>query len=984
MAANYINLTDTIEQWRVKANEVYGKVGDLDSLTANATVTYTGIVGENQSDFTGNYATFTIRRVAGSYEADVQLGGSGYEVGDTILVDGSLLGGSSGTNDATLTVSSVDPGFAVTGVTVAGTAVGDLISEVNALRSELGSLLNFSLNTDNQTFYEAINEIEAVLRDGGSGTYALNTNAQDLVAAINEIETALRGANGNYTLNTNANDVVSAINEFQTEIGQVENFDAQGTSTNNRVSYVNLGNTIVSAINALKDKVDINSDELGGIMSVDYDGPETNHIDALNALYNASSLGTLDNTYVRRSGELDMTGLFQIHSDGITSNGNNMLLKTGAADVTAITINASNQNVGIGGAAGTHKVRVTGAVNATTGFYYNGDDTDTRYIRADVGLAQNLDIDTTVRANINLAPSVGKAVTIGGSVVASDAYNFLEWTQDQVGEMVTNNVEERGISATYDDTTGKINFAIANNSHNHVVANITDFVEEVQDTVGAMISGNTENGIVVTYNDTSGKLNFDVNDPVITISGEASGSATMTDLGNTNISVVLDHEAIQDAVGEMVTGNTETGINVTYDDAANKINFALTASPKIILGGDVSGEVTLTNVATGNYTLTVTVADDSHNHVVSNIDNFTEEVQDIVGQMINPTNVEAGLNVYYDDASGKINFDVNDPTITLSGDVTGSATMTNLGSIEIVTTVANDSHDHDGRYYTETEADSRFFNVSGDTITGSATINLDLSVNRDMYLGADGNGTTDLYFYDDNSNDWRGIRWNDGANSFEVEDDGGTYRTLVHSGNVASYKPTNASYADAAGNASYIDVDETNTNASYQVMFSSVNGTGFQRPYIDTDDSHFVYNPATHTLSCGIFSGTATSARYADLAEKYLADAEYEVGTVIAVGGTAEVTAANITNQHSVLGVVSANPALMMNSEQEGGTYIALKGRVPVKVVGNVKKGDRLAPSMESGIATVKNEKDAWSFAIALEDGSGTPENPGIIEAVIL
>ena len=984
MAANYINLTDTIEQWRVKANEVYGKVGDLDSLTANATVTYTGIVGENQSDFTGNYATFTIRRVAGSYEADVQLGGSGYEVGDTILVDGSLLGGSSGTNDATLTVSSVDPGFAVTGVTVAGTAVGDLISEVNALRSELGSLLNFSLNTDNQTFYEAINEIEAVLRDGGSGTYALNTNAQDLVAAINEIETALRGANGNYTLNTNANDVVSAINEFQTEIGQVENFDAQGTSTNNRVSYVNLGNTIVSAINALKDKVDINSDELGGIMSVDYDGPETNHIDALNALYNASSLGTLDNTYVRRSGELDMTGLFQIHSDGITSNGNNMLLKTGAADVTAITINASNQNVGIGGAAGTHKVRVTGAVNATTGFYYNGDDTDTRYIRADVGLAQNLDIDTTVRANINLAPSVGKAVTIGGSVVASDAYNFLEWTQDQVGEMVTNNVEERGISATYDDTTGKINFAIANNSHNHVVANITDFVEEVQDTVGAMISGNTENGIVVTYNDTSGKLNFDVNDPVITISGEASGSATMTDLGNTNISVVLDHEAIQDAVGEMVTGNTETGINVTYDDAANKINFALTASPKIILGGDVSGEVTLTNVATGNYTLTVTVADDSHNHVVSNIDNFTEEVQDIVGQMINPTNVEAGLNVYYDDASGKINFDVNDPTITLSGDVTGSATMTNLGSIEIVTTVANDSHDHDGRYYTETEADSRFFNVSGDTITGSATINLDLSVNRDMYLGANGNGTTDLYFYDDNSNDWRGIRWNDGANAFEVEDDGGTYRTLVHSGNVASYKPTNASYADAAGNASYIDVDETNTDAAYQVMFSAQNGTGFQRPYIDTDDSHFVYNPSTHTLSCGIFSGTATAARYADLAEKYLADAEYEVGTVIAVGGTAEVTAANITNQHSVLGVVSANPALMMNSEQEGGTYIALKGRVPVKVVGNVKKGDRLAPSMESGIATVKNEKDAWSFAIALEDGSGTPENPGMVEAVIL
>lgn len=985
MAANFINLTDTLEEWRVKANEVYGKVGNLNDLTKNATVTYNGIIGQNADDFTGSHATFTVRRVAGAYEVDVALGGSGYDVGDTVLVDGSLLGGSSGTNDATITITAVDPGFAVTSASIAGTAVGDLISEVNALREELGSLLNFSLNTDAQTFYEAINEIEAVLRDGGLTNYALNTDSQDLVAAINEIETALRGTNANYSLDTDADDLVSAINEFQSEIGRVEDFDATGTSSNNLVDYVNLGSTIVSAINALKDKADLNADELGGIMADDYDGPDTNVVAALNSLYNRSDLGTLDNVYIRRNGTLDMTGLFQIHSDGITSNGNNMLLKTGAADVTAVTINASNQNVGIGGTPGTHKVKVTGSVNATTGLYWDGDSIDTRYVRTDTGSAQTLAIDTTVTASINLNPSSGETVTIGGSEVTNDTYNFLEWVQDQVGDMVTSNVEERGISAVYDDSTGKLNFAIANNSHNHVVANITDFTEEVQDTVGAMISGNTENGLTVTYNDTSGKLNFDVNDPVITISGEASGSATMTNLGNTNIAVTLDHEAIQDAVGEMLTGNTETGINVTYDDAGNKINFALTASPEINLTGDVSGSVTLTNVATGTYNLNVTVADDSHNHVIGNIDNFTEEVQDIVGNMINPTNVEAGLNVYYDDASGKINFDVNDPTITLIGDVTGTATMTNLGSVEITTTVANDSHNHDGRYYTESEADSRFANVTGDTFTGNVTIqDANLYVQRDVYIGENGASDSSLYFYDDNSDTWRGIEWDDSANAFVIEDNGGTMRTVVHSGNVASYKPTNASYADAAGNASYVDVDETNTNASYQVMFSSQNGTGFQRPYIDTDNSHFVYNPSTHTLTCGIFSGTATNARYADLAEKYLADAEYEIGTVISVGGEAEVTASNITNEHSVLGVVSGKPAYLMNSELEGGTTIALKGRVPVKVVGQVRKGDRLAPSMISGIATVKNEKDAWSFAIALEDGSGTPENPGMVEAVIL
>jgi hypothetical protein len=193
MAANFINLTDTLEQWRVKANEVYGKVGDLDTLVKTATVNYTGVVGANADDFTGTHATFTVSRFNGQYSVAIELGGSGYDIGDTVLVDGSLLGGSSGTNDATITITAVDPGFAATDATVAGVAVGDLISEVNAIRDELGSLIDYALNTDSQTFYEAINEIEAVLRDGGSGTYALTTDAQDLVAAINEIELALRG-----------------------------------------------------------------------------------------------------------------------------------------------------------------------------------------------------------------------------------------------------------------------------------------------------------------------------------------------------------------------------------------------------------------------------------------------------------------------------------------------------------------------------------------------------------------------------------------------------------------------------------------------------------------------------------------------------------------------------------------------------------------------------------------------------------------------
>ena len=134
-----------------------------------------------------------------------------------------------------------------------------------------------------------------------------------------------------------------------------------------------------------------------------------------------------------------------------------------------------------------------------------------------------------------------------------------------------------------------------------------------------------------------------------------------------------------------------------------------------------------------------------------------------------------------------------------------------------------------------------------------------------------------------------------------------------------------------------------------------------------------------NTVYATTFEGTATKALYADLAEKYLADENYSIGTVIAVGGSAEVTAATTDTAHSVLGVVSAQPAFMMNEGLEGGTYVALKGRVLVQVSGLVKKGDRLAAGTEAGIASVNNSRDAWSFAIALEDSKH-----GVVEAVIL
>ena len=131
-------------------------------------------------------------------------------------------------------------------------------------------------------------------------------------------------------------------------------------------------------------------------------------------------------------------------------------------------------------------------------------------------------------------------------------------------------------------------------------------------------------------------------------------------------------------------------------------------------------------------------------------------------------------------------------------------------------------------------------------------------------------------------------------------------------------------------------------------------------------------------LEAVLFEGTATSARYADLAEKYLTDKNYEDGTVVSVGGPQEVTAAKEGDR--ALGVISPSPAYMMNAHLAGGQFVALKGRLQVNVIGAVNKGDRLVAT-DNGCAK-SSASSADVFGIALE--SSTEVGVKKVEAVVL
>jgi hypothetical protein len=125
----------------------------------------------------------------------------------------------------------------------------------------------------------------------------------------------------------------------------------------------------------------------------------------------------------------------------------------------------------------------------------------------------------------------------------------------------------------------------------------------------------------------------------------------------------------------------------------------------------------------------------------------------------------------------------------------------------------------------------------------------------------------------------------------------------------------------------------------------------------------------------GNLSGNATTANYADLAEKYTTDVEYAPGTVVMVGGDEEVTAVTGPNCW-VLGVISTNPAHLMNAAANG-QPIALTGRVPVKLNVAVKKGDAIYPDVDGGATTVSNGRQPFGFALT------TTTEPGLVECAI-
>ena len=136
----------------------------------------------------------------------------------------------------------------------------------------------------------------------------------------------------------------------------------------------------------------------------------------------------------------------------------------------------------------------------------------------------------------------------------------------------------------------------------------------------------------------------------------------------------------------------------------------------------------------------------------------------------------------------------------------------------------------------------------------------------------------------------------------------------------------------------------------------------------------------------GVISGSQINANYADVAERFAADQTYVPGTVVELGGAAEITRSVEALSENVFGVISTRAAYLMNSgagTDETHPPIAMTGRVPVRVTGMIRKGDRLV-SAGNGLARAAQSGEATAFNVigrALEDRTDIDE--GIVEAIV-
>jgi len=523
----------------------------------------------------------------------------------------------------------------------------------------------------------------------------------------------------------------------------------------------------------------------------------------------------------------------------------------------------------------------------------------------------------------------------------------------------------------------------------------------------------------------------------LTIGGDLTVTGTTITTGATNLSVADQYIYLNtgDAIGEAGTTFTGSGL----DDAVYHGYFEGSTTTNYYVRIDATGtpdtfEWSKDNFATTEATgVAITGAEQAldNNITIEFLATTGHTIGDVWDGTASPIAEDAGIWANENNGTGKygythvgIYWDQSERTWkAISNYTLEPAGNINVGAAEFE--------------YAKFEA-GEF--ISGSLVISGTEIKTTVS-NQSLELAANGTGTiqlqsnamltaqSDLRFADADSSNWvafqapatiaSNVTW-----TLPAADASSTGYLLK---------------SNASGVLSWTDeIRQTAQSGStnYKILFSGTAGdaSGAFKAQIDSGTGQFTYNPGTNTLTAAVFSGNltgnvtgdvtgdlttdgisitdnniistrsndninlitagtgkvvvhgnvvatlfegeATSAQYADLAEMYVPDAAYPAGTVVTIGGGAEITYCTPTNIPA--GVISTAPAYLMNSKLENGAPVALVGRVPVRVVGAVTKGQVVRADL-NGVASAT--ADGERVGIALESSDNTGEK--LIECML-
>ena len=710
---------------------------------------------------------------------------------------------------------------------------------------------------------------------------------------------------------------------------------------------------------------------------------------------------TVDSTVVRTSGAQTIAGdktfsdAVQVDSLNIANNydfpttdgSTNQVLATDGSgqlsfqDITAIggTITGVTAGNGLtgGGVAGTVTLNVVGG----TGIVANANDIAIDFNEFDTGdITEGTNLYFT---NERVDDRVADLITAGVNVAKTynDSNGTLEIRvpfeniQDIVGTQLVTNGSHTGITASYDDAgDAAIDLAISSShirglfsasgdiSYNSSTGQFS-FNERTDSQIRSLFSSSGD----ISYNSSTGQFSFTDSDTVGTVTGVSVGvgldvtnaSTTptisldlseLTDLTNTMDS--SDEFIVLDAGAERRKAASEIGLSIFNNDAGFTTNV-----------GDITGVTAGTGLTGGGTSGAVTLNVVGGSGITANANDIAIDYDGLAGNML-PTNdstYDLGSDSkrwaqgWFDDVYTAEIYSGTTTTGTTSAALTIEAQPISNPSPSTVDRTAGSVTVHGGNSFgLNSNRD-----IPGEPGTGFGGIGGDLNLygGSGSYLNGDVNiGTSQTrYIYLDNN------RWPTNGGST------GQVLTVGSGGSLSWATPTTG---DITGVTAGTNLNGGGTSGGVTLNLNTTL-TGMSAATF------------SGTVTANIFNGVATSARYADLAEKYESDATYECGTVVVYGGDKEITVTDRENDHRVAGVISTDPAYMMNSEADG-QYVALRGRVPCKVIGPVKKGDVLITSNRPGFAMASDQPHFVSASCmvgkSLQDFDGTE---GVVEVVV-